>query len=159
MVESPISASATSIPADESSPLRLISFDFGLKKIGVATGNKLTATTEPLPPVPARHGEPQWHLIEQLINTWKPTHFIVGLPLTLDGLEGKSAARARQFGARLIKKTGVNVTFVDERFSSVSADALMRDVSPGKRLSRKQMQSRDSVAAALILQTYFESSQ
>ena len=149
---------------------RLICFDFGLKRIGTATGNTLTRTAQSLHTLAAKNGRPDWPAIDQLIEQWKPHRIVVGLPLAMDGKEGPSAKRARSFGELIEKHTGLEVVFVDERLSSASANALMREpllgrqssrkrpgsLSSKKAISKKRIQSRDSLAAELILQTYFE---
>ena len=150
--------------------IRLICFDFGLKRIGTATGNTLTRTAQSLHTLAAKNGQPDWSDIDQLIAQWKPHRIVVGLPLAMDGAEGPSAKRARTFGERIEKHTRLEVVFVDERLSSASANTLMRESPPGlhsspkrpgsmstkKSMSKKRIRARDSLAAELILQTYFE---
>ncbi|NKB76577.1 MAG: Holliday junction resolvase RuvX [Gammaproteobacteria bacterium] len=134
---------------------RILCFDFGLKRIGTAVGNTLTKTAQPLKTAQAKNGIPNWDTINDLVSEWKPHHLVVGLPLAMDGSEGKSALAARKFGERLQSHTGIPITFVDERLSSVAADDLLRESSVGKSITRKRQQSRDGLAAELILQTYF----
>ena len=140
---------------------RLLGFDFGLKRIGVATGNTVTSTTEGLESVVAVKGTPQWPALDALLKLWRPEVLIIGLPLMMDGSEEKMAKAARQFAKLLEDRYQLPVTMVDERLSSSEADHLLREsasVTQGNRnkksLGKKRMQSRDSLAAELILQTY-----
>jgi putative Holliday junction resolvase len=55
-----------------------IGFDFGLSRIGVATGQTLTQTASPLIALPAKDGAPQWEDIEKLFAKWKPDPDVVG---------------------------------------------------------------------------------
>ena len=135
---------------------RIMGFDFGLKRIGIATGNTLTETAQSLKTLTAKNGVPNWDNIDGIIQEWRPTCLVVGLPLAMDGTEGKSALAARKFGNKLQSRTGISIQFVDERLSSVAADNLLRESSMGKSITRKRRASRDSLAAELILQTYFE---
>ena len=136
---------------------RVIGFDFGLKRIGVAAGNVFTKTTQGLSPITAKNGIPDWTKIEKIISDWQPNRLVVGLPLKMDGLESEMCTAVRRFGQRLYNHTGVEVVFVDERLSSSAADALIREtVATGKSVSKRRIQSRDSLAAELILHTFIE---
>ena len=76
---------------------------------------------------------------------------VVGLPISLSGREGPSAAAARELGGQLEEATGVPVEFHDERYSTVAAEQVMRG---GKASARKRRSQRDKVAAAIILSEY-----
>jgi len=79
------------------------------------------------------------------------SHFVVGLPRLPDGTEGDSAAAARRFGERLEARSGLPVSYVDERLTSVEAERAMREVG-ADRARRKSMV--DQMAAVLILQSW-----
>lgn len=130
---------------------RLLCFDFGLRSIGLATGQSTTGTASPLREVPARDGIPQWHLIDVSVQEWNPARLLVGLPLNMDGTESKLSARARKFGNRLNGRYGLPVEMVDERLSSRSAKEEARGM--GHRGDYRQTPV-DSVAACLILEQY-----
>ena len=51
---------------------RVLAFDWGLKRIGVAVGNTLLATSEPLCVLRARDGVPDWEAISALLEEWQP---------------------------------------------------------------------------------------
>lgn len=76
---------------------------------------------------------------------------VVGLPVSLSGREGASAAAARALAARLRESTGVRVELHDERYSTVAAERIMRE---GRASARKRRDERDKVAAAIILSEY-----
>lgn len=134
---------------------RIVGFDFGLKRIGVATGNEVTGTAQSLESIPAKNGAPQWHLVDKVIAQWNPTLLIVGLPLKMDGSEGDMTELARRFAAQLRSRYSRYVSLVDERLSSSEADHLLtKSAQPGKSRARKRAQNRDSLAAELIIKTY-----
>jgi putative Holliday junction resolvase len=136
---------------------RILSFDFGLKRIGVATGTLKTKTSQALSTLRAKAGEPDSRELKKLLDDWKPELLVVGLPLSMDGSESTMSGAARQFGKKISEYSGLPVHFVDERLSSVSADNLLQDlISPGKKKTRKHIGARDNLAAQLILQTYFD---
>ncbi len=56
-----------------------LGFDFGTKSIGVAVGQRITATARPLPALKAQDGKPDWNVIEKLLKEWQPEAVIVGL--------------------------------------------------------------------------------
>ncbi len=134
---------------------RILGFDFGLKRIGVAVGNQKTNSSQPLNPVSAKDGEPIWKDIDALVREWGPTILIVGLPLNLDGRHGEAANAAAKFADALGSRYDIPVTLIDERLSSNEADALIRQSTPpGRPLTGKKQKMRDSVAAELIIKTY-----
>jgi putative Holliday junction resolvase len=75
---------------------------------------------------------------------------LVGLPLLPDGNEGSQAVKARRFGEKLKELTGLPVALWDERFSTAQAERHLIE-SGVRREKRKEV--RDSLAAALILQS------
>ena len=99
-----------------------LSFDFGHKKIGIASGNTLLDSASPQPPLPCgKNGQPNWDTVATLIAEWQPDTLVVGLPLNMDGSESESSQRARKFGQRLHGRFGLPVFMVDERLSTREA--------------------------------------
>ena len=76
--------------------LTVMAFDFGLRQIGVATGNNLLHTTQPLPILQAKDGQPDWRLLEKMVLEWRPDLLVVGEPLNMDGTDSELAALARK---------------------------------------------------------------
>lgn len=138
-----------------------LAFDFGTKRTGLAVGNDLLHSTQPLAAVPTRRylqadGEITPDAIRALVCFWKVNHLIFGVPLNADGDETSLSKRIRKIGRSLAQQLDLPVNFVDERFSSGEADRVLRANQPvGKKFKQKQIALRDSVAAEIILQTYF----
>ena len=127
--------------------ISVLGFDFGGSRIGVAFGQSLTGTAEALPLLNAKDGIPDWDELEKLVETWRPDVFVVGMPYNMDGSESELLKRATKFGNRLNGRFHLPCYGIDERLSSVAAKELVRENS------KKPL---DSVAAQLILESWFE---
>lgn len=129
----------------------VMAFDYGLSQIGVAIGNCMLATTQPLAVLRAKDGQPQWQVLDDLIKEWRPDILIVGDPLNMDGTASEFSVRAHKFARRLHGRLGLEVALVDERLSSFEAKHNSRE--QGHRGDYKR-QPVDSLAAELILRTW-----
>jgi len=130
-------------------------FDFGTKKIGVAIGQRLTQTASALPELPAKEGQPQWDAVAALIEEWQPDALVVGIPLNEDGSDNALSKRARKFGNRLHGRFGLPLFPVNEHLSSFDARDQIQQYSGRAAQSKRNI---DSVAAALIIETWFAES-
>ncbi len=99
----------------------MLAFDFGLRHIGVAAGQTVTATASPLTTLDARGGRPRWPEIDALVGEWRPIRLLVGLPLNMDESESEMCERARKFAAALARRTGLRTDLVDERLTTRAA--------------------------------------
>ena len=133
----------------------VLAFDFGMKQIGVAIGNCLLETTQPLPVLKARDGVPEWPAIASLLKEWQPDLLLVGNPLNMDGTESELSARARKFGNRLHGRFGLSVELADERLTSFEAK---QELAEAGHSGDYKAQPIDSYAAELILQSWMRSS-
>ena len=123
----------------------LLAFDYGLKKIGVALGNTLTRHARPLRILVPVTRQKRFEAIAQLLAEWQPDRVIVGLPLATDGGEQYTSLRCRRFANQLRGRFGVAVELVDERGSSMQAQQALGT-----------NEADDAMAAAIILQRYFD---
>jgi putative Holliday junction resolvase len=139
---------------DGKSPGRIMAFDYGLSQIGVAVGNALLGTSQALPILRARDGQPDWDRVAALINEWQPDQLVVGDPLNMDGSVSELAERARKFSRRLHGRFGLAVDLVDERLSSFAVKQEQREA--GHRGNYRE-QPIDSLAAELLLQDWLRS--
>lgn len=119
----------------------VLAFDFGLKRIGVAVGEAELGTAHPLPGIAA----PGFAAIGKLVKEWQPAALVVGLPVAEHG-EHALDKRVRRFARQLSGRFRLPVATVDERFTSVEAEQLLRGA---------KKKAVDSVAAQLILEQYF----
>jgi putative Holliday junction resolvase len=125
----------------------VLGFDFGLKRIGVAVGNGVTATASALAPLRANEGNPDWEAVRRLLQEWKPDRLVVGLPLNMDGTPSEMSARAERFARRLEGRFNLRCEMMDERLSTFEARGLIAESGSDA--------SRDSVAACLVLESWF----
>ena len=117
------------LPTDCSKPVTVMSFDYGTEKIGIAIGQSISSTAEPLTIIRAKDGIPNWSQITSLIESWRPNFFVVGLPYNLDGS---------------------NSEFLQRALSKAAAEKLK--AGNLKNSVRKEI---DDVAAQIILETWF----
>ncbi|AHV93069.1 Holliday junction resolvase RuvX [Bordetella holmesii] len=123
----------------------LLAFDFGEKKIGVAIGNTLTRQARPLEIIFSERRDERFGRIEQLLKEWQPQRVVVGLALASDGGEQPATQRCRRFANQLHGCFGLTVELVDERGSSMEAQAELGSHAPD-----------DAMAAAIILQRFLD---
>ena len=101
--------------------LRVLAFDFGLKHIGIATGQSVTGTASGLTTINARAGKPDWVALDTLVAEWHPDYLVVGLPLNMDDTESDMTVHARRFAERLRSRYGRPVEMHDERLTTRAA--------------------------------------
>lgn len=144
-------------PAPDTLPARgtVLGFDFGLARIGVASGELETGLASALTTVHAEANDARFAAIARLIAEWRPVALVVGIPTHLDGREHELTARCRRFANQLHGRYGLQVTLVDERLTSAEAEERLSEA--GHQGWRKQKQRLDSTAAQIILLQYFES--
>lgn len=134
------------------SPLTLLGFDYGTRRIGIALGQTLTHQARPLTTLECKNARPDWDNITKIINEWQPQKIIVGLPLHMDGTEQEITQKARRFGNQLKGRYNLPVEFVDERLTSTEAEMLLQQ--NGKASAQTDKKQIDAVAAQLILQSW-----
>lgn len=130
-------------------------FDFGMKRIGVAVGQSVTKTANPLPYLNAQAGVPVWENLRKLIDEWRPKALIVGLPLNMDGTEQNITEAAKQFMQTLEERYHLPVHAIDERLSSVAAREHLFEKGGYRALKRGHI---DSVAASIMLESWLKTS-
>jgi len=134
----------------------IIGFDFGLRRIGIATGDSVTATAAPRRAVAMRDDGPDWSAIAAEVAALKPSLLVVGVPYNDDGTPGRLTVPARHFGAALEQRFGLAVEYVDEHGSSLEASAALKGMrASGARRRRVARGDIDSLAAAIILTRWF----
>lgn len=134
----------------------VLAFDFGEKRIGVATGETLLGSAHPLTVIHAKSNDDRFAVIGKLIAEWQPEHLVVGLPTHADGTPHEMTRLATKFGERLVRRFNLPVSYADERLTSLDAEARLRETGRNSKSAKPLL---DAVAAQLILQTWFESAQ
>ena len=134
-----------------------LGFDFGLRRIGVASGQTATRTAGPLDMVAHGKRAPDWAHLRRLISEWRPVGVVVGLPLGKDGEATPMSRRAKRFGRQLAEESGIALAFFDERLSSYAAEADFASRRAEGSARRKDAARLDATAAAIILQNWLQS--
>jgi putative pre-16S rRNA nuclease len=134
----------------------VLAFDFGTERIGVAVGDTGLGLAHPLATLACGPAERCFGAIGALIGEWRPGLLVVGLPTHADGTPHVMTGRARRFARQLEQRFGLPVALCDERFTTRSAVAALREA--GARAGKRKL-GRDAVAAQLILQAYLDQRQ
>ena len=120
-----------------------LAFDFGMKRTGVATGNRLLRSATPQPTIQAE-GDARFGPIEKTIREWQPDAIVVGVPFHPDGAEHENTRRARRFARQLQGRFRLPVYEVDERYSTTEA------LAAGAK-------DADAASACIILEQFLRS--
>src|SRR5580700_8484191 len=135
----------------------VLAFDFGLKRIGIASGDTLTRSAAPRSAARVSAQGPDWQLTEREVRALGPAMLVVGAPYNADGSAGALLAAARRFATELERRFSLPVQLIDERFSSLEAHAALKaQRASGQRRRRLDRAAIDSAAAAVILARYLE---
>jgi len=136
--------------------VRALGVDFGRKRIGLAVSDPTGTIASPLETVKQRAGKrPPLGRIAETAREWEVGHLVVGLPLDLSGEENEWCAEVREMARKLAERIEVDVSFMDERLTSVRAQRTLRSVG----LSRAALRDKsrvDAGAAQLILQAWLD---
>ena len=133
--------------------MRLLGLDFGTKRIGVALSDEMGWTAQGLTVIQRKGNEKDIEKIGRLVLEHGVEGIVLGLPLNMDGSEGKSAEAVRRFAGLLEERLKIAVHLWDERLTSWEAEGILKEaqVKPKKR-----KQVVDKLAASLILKSYLE---
>jgi putative holliday junction resolvase len=141
------------LPLTVSQMATVMGFDFGEKRIGVATGNIGIGISSPLTVIHAESNVDRLKAVGVLVAEWQPAQFVIGAPTYRDGAPHPLAHLARKFGNRLTENFRLPVAYVDETLTSSEASANL--TAQGVR-GRAQKDMIDAVAAQIILQAWLD---
>jgi len=134
-------------------PRTILAFDYGKRRIGVAVGQTITASASPLGVVSNDYSGPDEHKIAALIQEWRPDRLIVGMPAHADGSASDLQKFVNQFVA-MLASFDLPIDTVDERYTSIEAEAVLKDARAAGRRGRISKESIDSAAAVFIAERY-----
>ena len=130
----------------------LLGFDYGRKRIGVAVGQEITHTAQALVTLNSVNG-PDWDGIEKLIKEWQPQQLIVGMPHNMDDRPHPLHDEVKEFGDQLAQRYHLPIEWIDERLSSIEAEAQLASGTKSKH-RKKDKAEIDKLAAQIILQSW-----
>lgn len=131
-------------PALPASQQQFLAFDFGAKRTGVASGNRVLGTASPVTTIRAESADARFAAVKELIAEWQPQALVIGVPYHPDGAAHDNTARALKFGRQLRGRFGLPVYEVDERYTTTEA------LSLGAK-------DADAAAACIILEQFLRS--
>ncbi|MGL4595859.1 MAG: Holliday junction resolvase RuvX [Thermoguttaceae bacterium] len=133
---------------------RVAGIDYGTVRIGIAISDQDRRLSSPYEMVIRTTERREADYFRRLVNEERITRFAVGLPLHISGDLSEKAQEVLRFGKWLHETTGIDVHYVDERYTSVEAEYLLKEA----KLTHKQRKARrDKVAAQILLAMYLES--
>ncbi len=138
---------------DQQNNGRVLSIDYGHRRIGVAISDPLRISAQVLPTIKVRNAEQVLSTLEEIIREKNITEIVVGMPLNLKGEVGLSAQKVELFIKKLNQNFKLPIHTWDERLTSVAAERTIREM--GKSPSRHK-EKIDQISALLILQSYLD---
>lgn len=135
--------SLAAMPSIPDSFQTFLAFDYGLKRTGVAVGNRMLRSATPQATIKAE-GDARLAQVEDRVREWQPDAVVVGVPFHPDGASHDNTARAQKFARQLRGRLKLQVYEVDERYSTTEA-------------LREGAADPDAGAACVILEQFFRS--
>ena len=134
----------------------IVAFDFGTKRIGIASGDTLTRTAHPRSTIANGPHGPDWRALDRALADTRPARIAVGEPYNADGSASPLTEAARRFASEVAARSTLPVDLVDERWSSQDAEERLRSQrASGERKRRVTREAVDAAAAAIILERWF----
>lgn len=134
-------------------PETILAFDFGLRRIGVAVGQDVTASASPAGSIANGDTGVDHAHISRLIAEWRPARLIVGMPLHADGSASKMTAAVDAFIAELAQYD-LPVATIDERYTSLEAERTLKNARQQGSRGRISKADIDAAAAVCIAERY-----
>jgi len=131
----------------------VLGFDYGLSRIGIASGQTITKTATPVATLTTVRERPDWDRIGKQIHQWKPDALIVGVPYLADGGETDMTRAARNFARKLEHRYNLPVIEFDENYSSRAAEEQLKRA---RKISKHNKHEIDKMAAAIIVQGWLD---
>jgi len=136
--------------------MNILSIDYGERRIGFAIGNSNRKIATPLSVIHNVSLDSVIENINQVVKNYEIDSIIIGIPLNEDSTESMQATRVRDFCSKIKKKINLPIMGIDERFTSVNSEKLLLDLDMSRKKRKKYI---DSIAATIILQSYFENNE
>jgi putative Holliday junction resolvase len=131
----------------------VLAFDLGIKKTGVAVGNNVLKTSRNLVTFYSKNKNQRIEKIKQLVNEWQPIYLVLGLPSNRDSSPNETTKFCLNTAKEIEKNINLPIFFVNENYSSTSAEELINGLSNKKQ--KNNISLVDQIAADIILQSHF----
>ncbi len=133
--------------------MKAMGIDFGLARIGIALSDETKFLASPYMTYRRKNEQEDLQFFENLVKTQKVDEIVCGLPLNMQGKEEEIAFKTREFMMKLKDIVNIDITYVDERMSSIMAEDILKKT---EKDWRKRKEKLDSVSASIILQDYLD---
>ncbi len=134
--------------------MKLMGIDYGTKRLGIAVSDPLGLSAHPVTIINRRNIGEDIKEIKRLAEENNIAKIILGLPLNMDGTEGKLTNEVKEFGERLKSILNMQIEYFDERLSSLQTERILVEEADMSREKRRGV--RDKIAASLFLQAYLD---
>ena len=131
----------------------VLGIDYGLKRIGIASGQTITSSASPITTLNQINGSTDWDALEQLINQWKPQALIVGMPYYLDGKENDMTKAVETFCLELEQRFAIPIFKINEALTSYEAEEMLKKKT---KIGKHNKHEIDKMAAAIIVQNWLD---
>lgn len=132
-------------------------FDFGLQRTGVAVGNTIVGTASALQTLQSINQKPDWDTITRLINEWRPSQLVVGMPRNLDGEDVPITPSVEKFCNQLRGRYNLPVDEANEQFTSIEAGRRLKEVRQAGRKRKVRKEELDQLSAVIIFENWYQS--
>lgn len=137
----------------------ILGFDFGEKKIGIASANLFLKRATPLETIHYRSDQEMWIQLDKVIEEWRPNQIVVGIPLNMDGSEQEITKKVYHFIVTLISRYKKPVHKTDERLTSLEAKEQIKTQRQAGKKNKTRKGDVDKIAASIILQQWLNSNE
>ena len=137
----------------------MLGVDLGSKRIGLAVSDSEARLAFPAGVLESRGRKRDLAALREMIRERQIERAVVGVPLHMNGRRGPEAESAIRFAGDLAHTAGIPVDTLDERWTSVEAERILRESATGSRAIKQRRGAVDELAAAILLRTYLELSQ
>jgi putative holliday junction resolvase len=134
---------------------RILGIDFGSKRIGLSISDPLGIIATPFATL--QNDSNIWNRLKEIVTSEAIAFVVIGMPMTLRGEKREKAQEVEAFARTLNSETGLEVLSWDERYSTSIAQQTMLDMNTKKKNRNAKDGTLDSMAAAIILQSYLDS--
>ncbi len=132
---------------------RILAFDYGRKRVGIAVTDPMQIIANGLTTL---HPEKVFAFLDEYLQTENIERFVVGYPRQMNNTASEAVRYVNPFIKRLVKKyPHIPVELMDERFTSKMAQQTMLDAGLKKK-ARQNKSLVDTISATIILQSYMQ---
>lgn len=133
------------------SSMKIMAVDFGDARTGLAVCDRTETLASPVGVIQEKGLAKLAEKIVYASREFEAGMIVLGLPINMDGTEGKRAEKTRHLGSIIANITELPVEYWDERRTSKTADILLTEAGT---FGKKRKDTQDAVAAAIILESY-----